>query len=151
MKPNLTSLLIIAGLFTITLFSSSCAKPDHSADLPKEQQIIGEWYIARVQLRLYSGNIFIKDTIIPNVPRPKNFVRFETGSGFEYKYNMTGSNKGEYTFSGLDSIISITPAVTYRWKLLMLTKNLLTTSNTSTNNPAFPGLKVETYNTLTRN
>ncbi len=150
MKINFTALLLIAGLLTTTLFSSSCAKPDHSADLPKEQQIVGEWYIARVQLRLYSGNSFIKDTIITNSPKPKNFVRFDAGNGFEYKYNTTGSNIGEYAFSGLDSIISITPAVTYRWKLLMLTKNLLTSSTTSTNDPAFPGLKVETYYTLSR-
>lgn len=150
MKSNFTSLLIIAGLFTITIFTGSCAKSDNSADLPKQQLIVGEWYIARVQLRLYSGNSFIKDSIITNTPKPKNFVRFDAGSGFEYKYNTTSSNVGEYAFAGLDSIISITPAVTYRWKLLLLTKNLLTTSTTATNDPAFPGLKVETYYTLSR-
>ncbi|MGB4844095.1 MAG: hypothetical protein WBP16_06505 [Ferruginibacter sp.] len=150
MKNKYTALLLIAGLLSIVILSNSCAKADHSMDLPKEQQVVGEWGINRIQLRLYSGSTFIKDTILAKSPKPKNFVKFEAGSGFEYKYNTTGSDVGTYQFSGSDSLISVTPGKTYRWKMLMLTSQLFTAVNTSTNDPAFPGLKVETYYTLTR-
>lgn len=150
MKTTYTALLFIAGLFSVTIFLSACAKPDHSADLPKEQQVVGEWYINRIQLKIYNGATFLKDTIIPQSPKPKNFVKFDAGAGFEYKYNTTTSNIGTYQFVGSDSIVSVTPAQTYRWKMLMLTTVLFTTSSTSTNDPAFPGLRVETYYTLTR-
>ena len=150
MKTKYTGLLLIAGLFSIAIILNACAKPDHSADLPKEQQVVGEWYINRIQLKIYNGSTFLKDTIIPQSPKPKNFVKFDANAAFEYKYNTTTSNIGTYQFVGSDSIVSVTPAQTYRWKMLTLTNVLFTTSSTSTNDPAFPGLRVETYYTLTR-
>lgn len=150
MKTIYSGLILFAGLFSVTIILNSCAKTDHSADLPKEQQIVGQWGINRVQLRLYSGTTFLKDTIIPNKAKPKNFISFDANGGFEYKYNSTTSNIGTYQFKGTDSLIAVTPGTTYRWKMLTMTNVLFTQVNTSTNDPSFPGLKVETYYTLTR-
>lgn len=150
MKTIYRGLLLIAGLFSITAILNSCAKTDHSADLPKQQQIVGQWSINRVQLKLYSGTTFLKDTILPKTPKPKNFISFDANGGFEYKFNTTTSNIGTYQFKGTDSLIAVTPGATYKWKMLLMTNVLFTQVNTSTNDPAFPGLKVETYYTLTR-
>lgn len=148
MKTLSTSLVIIAGLFSIITTAGSCAKPDRSADLPKEQQIVGQWYISRLELNVYSGGILLKDSIIPQ--QPYNFVRFDAGGGFEYRFNAPASTSGTYQFTGVDSIISVTPGNTYRWKFLTLTKNLLTVSSTSTNHPSYPGATVVSYHTFGR-
>lgn len=139
---------VVISCFGIIL--NSCSKSDDSSNLPKEQQIVGQWGINRVQLKLYSGSTFLKDTIIPNTPKPKNYIIFGSDGSFEYKYNTTTSNIGTYQFAGADSVIATTSGGTYRWKMLTLTNVLYTQVNTSTNDPAFPGLKVETYYTLTR-
>jgi hypothetical protein len=149
MKTTFTAILI-AGLFSVSGILSSCAKPDHSADLPKEQQIVGEWFINRIELNVYNGSALIIDTILKQTPKPKNLVKFDTGGGFEFRFNTTTSNIGTYQFVGSDSIVSVTPAITYRWKMLTLTKVLLTAKSTSTNNPAYPGSTVETYYTFVR-
>lgn len=148
MKTNFTSLVVIAGLFSIIAMTSSCAKPDHSADLPKEQQIVGQWYISRLELNIYSGAVLVKDSIVPQ--QPYNFVRFDAGGSFAYRFNAPSANSGTYQFTGVDSIISVTPGNTYRWKFLTLTKNLLTVRNTSTTNPAFPGQTVVSFHTFGR-
>mgnify|MGYP003478505502 FL=1 len=150
MKNIYRAILLFAGLFSAITVLNSCAKPDHSADLPKEQQIVGQWGINRVQLKLYSGSTFLKDTIVPNTPKPKNYIIFGADGSFEYKYNTITSNTGTYQFAGTDSLIAITPGTTYKWKMLTMTNVLFTQVNTSTSDPAFPGLKVETYYTLTR-
>ncbi|HQW83263.1 MAG TPA: hypothetical protein PK987_02320 [Ferruginibacter sp.] len=150
MKTINRGLLLFACLFIVIFLLNACAKKDHSTDLPKEQQIVGVWGINRVQLKLYSGSTFLKDTILPKTPKPKNFINFDANTGFEYKFNTTTSDIGTYQFSGSDSLIAVTPGSTYRWKMLTMTNVLFTLVNTSTNDPAFPGLKVETYYTLAR-
>ena len=149
MKTPFTAILI-AGLFSVSAILSSCAKPDHSADLPKEQQIVGEWWINRIELNVYSGGTLMIDTILKQAPKPKNLVKFQENGGFEFRFNTTTSNIGTYQFVGSDSIVSVTPAITYRWKMLTLTNVLLTAKSTSTNNPAYPGSTVETFYTFIR-
>ncbi|MEP7239209.1 MAG: hypothetical protein ABI685_15120, partial [Ferruginibacter sp.] len=104
MKTTYPALLLIAGLFSLTFITNSCAKADHSADLPKEQQVVGKWSINRIQLRLYSGTTFIKDTILPNVPKPENFVRFDSDGKFEYRFNKSTSDLGTYEFPSAGSL-----------------------------------------------
>ena len=103
-----------------------------------------------MQLRLYYGGVFSKDTIIKQTPKPENFVNFSADAGFEYKFNSSTSDIGTYQFASIDSVISNTPAKIYRWKMLTLTNTLFTTVSTSNNNPSFPGATVETYYTLVR-
>ena len=86
MKTPFTAILI-AGLFSVSAILSSCAKPDHSADLPKEQQIVGEWFINRIELNVYSGGTLMIDTILKQTPKPKNLVKFEENGGFEFRFN----------------------------------------------------------------
>ena len=143
------SVLLFCTLIT-SCFISSCAKPDTSTDKPKEQQVVGEWFIERVQLRLYYNNIFTKDTIIFRAPKPKNFVNFESNLNFQYSFNTTTIQSGTYQFVGSDSLVATTPSKIYRWKMLTLTSKIFTVVNTSTNDPAFPGAKVETYQTFAR-
>jgi hypothetical protein len=148
MKTPFTAILI-AGLFSVSAILSSCAKPDHSADLPKEQQVVGKWSINRIQLKIYSGGVFIKDTIVKQTPKPVNFVSFDANGGFEYRFNTTTSDIGTYSFTGSDSVISSSLPNIYRWKMLTLTKVLFTVVNTTTD-PAYPGAIVEKYHTFVR-
>ena len=119
-------------------------------DKPKEQQVVGTWSINRIQLRLYYSGIFYKDTIIPQIALPTNFVSFDATNNFQYCFNSAAIDNGAYQFIGADSLISTTPSNIYRWKMLTLTDVLFTVMSTSTNDPAFPGAKVETYQTFVR-
>lgn len=149
MKTLFTPFLIIAGLFSLIIVLNSCAKPDHSADLPKEQQVVGKWSINRIQLKIFSGGIFIKDTIIPQQPKPENFVTFGSNGSFEYRFNTAYSDLGTYQFIGYDSLVSGSIPIAYRWKMLTLTDVLFTVVNT-TSDPAYPGSVIERYQTFVR-
>jgi hypothetical protein len=150
MKNLITASVLSLGIVILSCTISSCTKPDNSSDAPKEQLVLGTWMINRVQLRIYYNNVFTKDTIVPNKALPKNFVQFDATSNFQYCYNSATINNGSYQWKGADSLISTTTSKTYRWKMLTLTDVLFTVMNTSTNDPAFPGAKVETYQTFVR-
>ncbi len=150
MKNFITTSVLFVGIVIICCFISSCTKPDTSSDKPKEEQAIGEWSINRVQLRIYYNNVFSKDTIVPGKALPKNFVSLDAGGNFQYCFGSTTINSGIYLWKGADSLISTTPSKIYRWKMLTLTNVLFTVMSTSTNDPAFPGAKVETYQTFVR-
>ena len=149
MKTPYRTLLLITGLFSVIIISNSCAKPDHSADLPKEQQVVGKWSINRIQLKIYTGGVFVKDTIVKQTPHPENFVRFDANGGFEYRFNTTTSDIGTYQFAGSDSLVSSSSPNQYNWKMLTLT-NVLFTVVTKTTDPAYPGAVVERYQTFVR-
>ena len=127
----------------------SCTKTEDTSTVPKEQLVIGKWNINRMQLRLFYGGTFLKDTIIPQTPHPENFVQFQAGGSFEYRFNTTTSDFGTYQFIGADSVISNVTTKVYRWKMLILTNQLFTVMNTSTD-PSFPGATVETYQTFVK-
>lgn len=138
-----------AGLIVILLLVVSCNKIADSSTIPKDQLVIGKWNINRMQLRLYYGGVFTKDTIVQQTPLPENFVQFQAGGSFEYRFNTATSDFGTYQFVGADSLVSNVTTKTYRWKMLTLTNQLFTVVNTSTN-PAFPGATVETYQTFVK-
>ena len=150
MKNFVTTSVLFVGIVIISCFITSCAKKDTSADKPKEELVLGQWGINRVQLRIYYNNVFNKDTIVPGKALPKNFVSFDAGGSFQYCFGSPTINNGNYQWKGADSLISTTPSKIYRWKMLTLTDVLFTVMNTSTNDPAFPGAKVETYQTFVR-
>lgn len=149
MKTIYTYLPLLAILFSITALNSGCAKADNSSDLPKEQQVVGEWVINRVQLKIFQNGVFVKDTIIKSTPKPKNFVRFEADGGFEYKLNSTISDVGTYEFAGAGTLITNSSPKSYNWTMLTLT-NVLFTVVSKGPDPAFPGAYVERYQTFTR-
>jgi hypothetical protein len=149
MKTTYTSLLFIAALLCITVFNNSCAKADTSTSLPKEEQVVGEWVINRVQLRIYQNGVFVKDTIIKSTPKPKNFVRFEADGGFEYKLNSTISDIGTYEFGSAATLVTNSSPKTYSWTMITLTDVLFTVVSKGSD-PAFPGTYVERYQTFTR-
>ena len=149
MKNPFTAFLFIAILFLVLVLLNSCAKADHSADLPKEQQVVGKWSINRIQLKIYSGGVFIKDTILKQTPKPENFVSFNAAGGFEYRFNTATSDKGTYEFAGSGLLISNSVPNTYNWTMLTLTSVLFTVVSKGPD-PAFPGMFVERYQTFVR-
>jgi hypothetical protein len=149
MKTPFMPVLLIVGLFSISAILSSCAKPDHSADLPKEQQVVGKWNINRIQLKIYYSGVFLKDTIVKQTYHPENYVKFDANGGFEYRFNHNYSDIGTYSFVGPDSIVTSSAPSMYRWKMLTLTNVLFTVVNTTTD-PDYPGAVVERYQTFVR-
>lgn len=149
MKKFYSTLLLTAGLLSVIIVSNSCAKADHSADLPKEQQVVGTWWINRIQLRIYQGGVFLKDTIIKQTPHPTNYVKFDANGAFEYRFNTYTTDAGSYQFSGADSVIANSTPQNYRWKMLTLTNVLFTVVSKGTD-PAYPGAVVERYQTFIR-
>ncbi len=152
MKNLYYSTLLFVGIVTVSCFISSCKKTDAGSDKPKEQQVVGEWSIARVEFNAYyPGNSSVTDSILKLKYLPKNYVKFGADNNFQYQLNVATVNMGTFQFKGTDSIICTTPSKIYRWKMLTLTDVLFTVKSTSTNNPAFPGAtKVETYQTFVR-
>ena len=146
MKNFISLTAILATLLFTSVVQTSCTKKPEDPTGPKEELAPRKWIINRIQLRLYSGSTFLKDTILPYNPKPSNFVDFSGGS-FKYCYNTTTIDAGTYQFKGTDSLIATTPANTYNWKMLTLTKELFTVVSSSSNDPAFPGLRVERYQT----
>ena len=142
----------LTALFTATLFlclfNTSCKKEDKDHSGPKETLIVHSWTINRIQLKLFNGSVFVKDTILKQTPKPRNFAAFGADMSFEYCFNSMTKDPGTYVFKGADSIIATAASGTYRWKLLMLTDQLFTTMTTTNNDPDFPGYKVERYYTL---
>jgi hypothetical protein len=140
------------SIFCITLVLStllfSCKKEDTSPTKSKEELILGSWSINRIQLRLFYGGVFVKDTILKQSPKPTNYVLFETSGNFEYRLNVKTAEKGTYQFVGTDSVIGNVLPNAYRWKMLTLTEDLFTVRSTSSNDPAFPGATVERYQTF---
>lgn len=149
MKNLFTAPFITAGLFSIVFISASCSKKDTSADLPKEQQVVGTWSINRIQLRIYQGGVFLKDTIIKQTPHPTNYVKFEASGSFEYRFNTYSTDAGTYQFVGVDSVVSSSVPQNYRWKMLTLTNKLFTVVSTGSD-PGYPGAVVERYQTFVR-
>ena len=148
MKTTYTNLLLMAGLFYLSIFVVSCAK-DTSTNLPKEQLVVGQWVINRVQLKIYQNNVFVKDTIIKSNPKPANFVRFDANGGFEYKLNSTTSDIGTYEFLGAGKLVTNSSPKSYDWTMITLT-DVLFTVVTKGPDPEFPGAYVERYQTFTR-
>jgi hypothetical protein len=128
MKNLISVMVLFMGIIVFSCFISSCTKDNTNIDKPKEQQVIGTWSINRVQLKLYYGGVFFKDTIVTQTTYP-NYVT--------------------YQFTGADSVVSNVTSKIYRWKMLTLTDVLFTVMNTSTD-PAYPGATVETYQTFVR-
>jgi hypothetical protein len=149
MNNTYTPKLLVAGLFSLFTIFNSCSKADNSSTVPKEQQVVGEWVINRVQLKIYQNGIFVKDTIIKSTPKPKNFVRFGADGSFEYKLNSTTSDLGTYEFTGSGGLITNSSPKSYNWTMITLT-NVLFTLVSKGSDPAFPGAYVERYQTFTR-
>ena len=149
MKHLLPAAALIAGLFILTI-NTSCKKTDVSSLTPKEDLVPGHWLINRIQLRLYSGGVFIKDTIIKQTPMPSNFVNFGANGSFEYRFNTPVSDIGQYVLSGNDSLIANVGYKTYQWKMLTITKDVFTVVNTTISDAWYPSGTVETYQTFSR-
>ena len=132
----------------MTIMVNSCAKADHSADGTKEQLVVGKWFINRVQLKLYSGSTFVKDTILKLSQWP-NIVTFEANGGFQYKLNSPTADVGTYEFAAAGALVTNSIPRSYNWTTLTLTRELFTVVNKGTD-PAFPGYYVERYQTFIR-
>ncbi len=148
MKSLLPVVIVITGFFLLVTLTTSCSKSTDTAALPKEQLVASRWNINRMQLKLFTGGSFIKDTIIPQTPMPENYIQFNGTGNFEYRFNTAAIDAGTYLLQGADSIIAISATKTYRWKILTLISHLFTMVTTTTTDPAFPGLTVERYYTL---
>lgn len=148
MKTFIPLTAFFTGALFLCLVNTSCKKEENKdAGKPKEQLVARKWSINRIQLRLYSGTTFVKDTIIKQTPHPTNIVSLGADGSFEYRFNTTASDMGTYVWKGADSIIATSSPNAYRWKLLTLTSELFTVVSTGTD-PAFPGYKVERYQTF---
>ncbi len=146
---NFTLLVYFVALTSSIFILNSCKKQEQEQNKPIEATI-GRWAINRIQLKIYNGNVFVKDSIMPYTPGKNFFTQLDANNNFQFSYNSSVIDNGTYVFKGQDSIIATTASTVYYWKLLTLNDVLFTTSNVSTNNPGFPGSRVETYYTFTR-
>lgn len=146
---NFTLVTVLSGILLLSIITTSCKKTAAEGNKPIEA-IAGRWDINRIQLKIYYGGVFFKDSIVPRQPQKENFVKFDNpGNTFQYRFNSAVTDMGTYTLKGTDSIIS-TASKIYNWKMLTLTDVLFTARNTNSSDPSFPGATVETYYTFVR-
>ena len=150
MKACLPLTAFLAGFLLLGVLTSSCKKTDVAGLSPKEDLVLGKWNINRIQLRIYYGGVFFKDTIIKQTPMPENFVNLGSNGSFEYRFNTSTSDLGTYTFSGADVLVSNSNPNSYNWKILTLTKDIFTVVSVSYSDAFYPGAMVETYQTFVR-
>ena len=105
----------------------------------------GKWGIHGVRYQIFNGSTTPKDSTIPWVPNPENFVSFDGVSAMQYSFNSPIVWTGDYSLIGTDSISININHQTTRWKILLLTETNFNIETTSTNNPAFPGARVVTF------
>ncbi len=146
---NFTTVIVFAAILTFSLLLSACTKQEADVNKPIDS-VVGKWQFNRIQLKLYYGGVFNKDTIIPRMTQGENFLLLEPNKNWQYRYNSRTADAGTYSFAGTDSIIAVTGSTTYRWKMLTLTDILFTAVSTSNSDPSFPGATVETYYTFYR-
>ncbi|MFN8243416.1 MAG: hypothetical protein U0X40_05120 [Ferruginibacter sp.] len=133
----LKSIFVFASF--ISLISSSCKKTDTADMQPREQLIVGTWYIDRMQLKIYSGSTFITDTIIKRNPQPANYAKFGADGSFEYRFNSNVSDFGTYQLVNGETVVATAGSKTFTWSILTMTNELFTTKSVSNNDPNFPG------------
>lgn len=141
----LTAILVI--VFTAAI--SGCAKKG-IVDPVTLDKASGKWSINAVRYQVYNGSTTPKDSTIPWRPNPENFVLFDGISSMQYCFNSRSVSDGEYSFIGSDSILLRMDHQTTRWKILLLTGTNFNIQSTSSNNPAFPGATVVTFQGFVR-
>lgn len=149
MKNFTIRIILTALIFTSAITLFSCKKDEQEPNKPIETTI-GQWTVIRVQKKIFYGNVFFKDTILPAYTGgTPYFVKIESNGNFTYSYKPV-YDAGTYTFKGSDSLIANTSGGAYNWKLLTIIDEIFTAMNTNSADPAFPGAKVETYYTFRR-
>ncbi len=148
MKKIYTS-FTIACFIIISLNNVSCTKSSVAASAPKEQLALGHWNINRMQLKIFYNGVFAKDSIVPQVFLPENYVEFGANGTFKYNFNTSIPQTGTYEWTGADDLNCVTSNTTYKWKKLTLIDVLFTVMSTKTD-PALPGATIEVYQTFVK-
>ena len=145
MKKYLLYLPIILGI----IFAPGCKKGiTNAVTLDKAA---GKWSINAIRYKIYNGTQTPQDSTIPWHPVTENFVTFDGVSSLEYCFNSAAVNGGTYSFAGTDSIdLRVGGHEPQRWKVLLLTETNFNIETTSTDNTAFPGATVVTYQGFVR-
>lgn len=146
-KKNLLFLTAILGLVFTATFSSCKKGINNPVSLDKAS---GKWSINAIRYQVYNGSTIAKDSTIPWRPNPENFVSFDGVSSLQYSFNSPAVLGGDYQFIGTDSISIRVDHETTRWKILLLTGTNFNVESTSSNNPAFPGATVVTFQGFVR-
>jgi hypothetical protein len=147
-KKNLHLVHILLGaIFLLTI--TSCFKKGIK-DAVTLDQAAGKWSINAIRYQIYYGTPVPKDSTVPWRPVVENFVSFDGISRLEYCFNSSSATGGEYAFVGSDSIDIKVGNDINRWKIDLLTNTNFNIERTSTDNNAFPGATVVTYQGFVR-
>ena len=149
MKKIFTLFLPAVIILSTVVSCKKVAEGKNSNNTPKEELAVGHWNINRIQVKVFQNGIYVKDTIILQTPKPENFVQFDAGSSFQYRFNVSAIDAGSYLFMGSDSLIATTPSGIYRWKWITLTDVLFTVMSTATYQ-SMPGYTFENYQTFVK-
>jgi len=137
-------LLVAILLLTIT----SCKKGIKQA--VTLDRAAGKWSINAVRYKISYGTSNGKDSTVPWKPVVENYVSFDGVSHLEYCFNTSSASGGEYGFVSTDSIDIKIGNDKNRWKIDLLTNTNFNIERTSTDNNAFPGATVVTYQGFVR-
>lgn len=147
MKKNLL-IKTTTVLFAFAVSLSSCKKGIQKA--VTLDKAAGKWSINAIRYQVYEGSTTPKDSTVPWVPNPENYVIFDGVANFQYAFNSPQTINGNYSFISADSISISMDAETTRWKILLLTPTNFNIERTSGNLHDFPGATVVTYQSFVR-
>ncbi len=147
MKNHLHLLAIVASIL-LSISNINCKKG--ISDPVTLDKAAGKWSINAIRMKVFYGSILAKDSTVPWTPIVENYVNFDGVNHFNYCFNSASTTSGEYKLLQNDSINLKFPHEEDRWKILLLTSTNFNIEKTSTNNNAFPGATVITYQGFVR-
>lgn len=145
---NRLHLLAIVAITLLSVLNLHCKKG--ISDPVTLDKAAGKWSINAIRMKVFYGSLLAKDSTVPWTPIVENFVNFDGVSQFTYCFNSAANTSGEYKLLQTDSVYLKFPHEDDRWKILLLTGTNFNIEKTSTNNNAFPGATVITYQGFVR-
>ena len=133
-------------LLSLLFYLPSCKK---KTELSNQELIAGKWKINEIRLNTFSEGILVKDSLLTANPQPENYAEFSTGESFTYCFNKPIADSGTYKFITNDSLYTSLGNELYKWKVLLLTSEILNVQNTRPYTP-LPGATLITYQTFVR-
>jgi len=138
----------IVSILLVTFINTGCKKG--IKDPVTLDKAAGKWSINAIRMQVLNGSTIIKDSTIPWRPVVENFVTFNGISTLNYNFNQATTSSGNYTLYKYDSIRIQIGSDNRKWKILLLTTTNFNIETTSTDNNAYPGSKVVTFQGFVR-
>lgn len=137
MKKPISILVALAVAALLLMVKTGCKKGESAPVNP--DRIGGKWSINALRYAVTYPGGTIKDTILPWVPVPENFVAFLGADRLEYQFNQSSPIVGTYVYDGAETIRLTMNGRTDTYNVSLLTRTNFNIERQIPSHPSFPG------------